>query len=77
MLLSNENYIFKFLTSSIGKNMGQIGEGGGVWSGPPVGFLVLGGVSSFVLDNLHGILNISSESLAQAQSIATLLEQIG
>ena len=36
----------------------------------------LGGVSSFFWGNFHGILNMSSESLAQAQSIATLFEQI-
>ena len=56
--------------------MSRIREGGGgvvpQWS------FILGGVSSFFLgNNFHGILNISSESLAQAQSIATLFEQLG
>jgi len=56
--------------------MGQIREGG---SGvvPQCGFSFYGGVSTFFLDHSHGILNISSESSAQAQSIATLFEQIG
>ena len=40
--------------------------------------LVLGGESPvFFLGHSHVILNISSESSAQAKSIATLVEQIG
>ena len=50
------------------------GGGGGV---PRCGFGFLGGVSKLFLGHSHGILYISSESSAQAQSIATLFEQIG
>ena len=46
------------------------------WS-PDVVIVFLGGVSSFFLGHSHGILNISSESPAQAQLVATLFEQTG
>jgi hypothetical protein len=45
--------------------------------GVPLLFFNPPGVSSFFLGHFHGILNISSESLDQAPSIATLFEQIG
>ena len=44
------------------------------WGGPPSGYSFWGGVSSFFLGHFHGILNTSSGSSAQAQSIGTLFE---
>jgi len=43
------------------------------WS-PDVVIVFLGGGSSFFLGHSHGVLNIPSESSAQAQSIGTLFE---
>jgi len=58
--------------------MGRIGEGGGGWDGPPTGhYFFCAGSPVFFLGHFHKILNISSESLAQAPSIAILFEQIG
>jgi len=51
--------------------MSRIREGVG-WSG-----FLFGGDLQFILGNFHRILDISAESLAQAQSIATRFEQIG
>ena len=59
---------------SIGINMSRIREGGGV---SPDVILVLGGGDQFFPGPLPRNFNISSESSAQAQSIATLFEQIG
>ena len=53
--------------------MSNPGGGGG---SPYMVLVSLGGLQFFFVHS-HGILNISSESLAQAQSIATLIEQIG
>ena len=46
------------------------------WGGPPSGYSFWGGVSSFFLGHSHRMLNMSLESSAQAQLIATLFEQI-
>jgi len=46
------------------------------WS-PDVVIVFWGGVSSFFLGHSYKILNISSESSAQAQSIATFLSELG
>ena len=58
---------------SVGIYMSNPGGGGG---SPYMVLVSLGGLQFFFVHS-HGILNISSESLAQAQSIATLIEQIG
>jgi len=42
--------------------------------GSPDMVIILGGGLQFFLGHSHGIQNISSESLAQAQSIGTLFE---
>ena len=75
---SIRNHIFVILTSRAidwyiyGSNRGEAG-----WGGPPVGVLVWGGCLQLFLGNFHKILNISPESSAQAQSIATLFERVG
>jgi hypothetical protein len=56
--------------------MGRIRKGGGGVV-PRWGFSFGVGGLQFFLGHFHGILNISSESSAQAQPIATLFEQIG
>jgi len=44
---------------------------------PRCGFIFLGNSPVFFLGHSHGILNMSSESSAQAQLVATLIEQVG
>jgi len=60
---------------SIDIYVSQIQEGGWVgWSHDVV--LIFRGGSNFFLGHFHIYLNISSKSSVQAQSIATLVEQI-
>ena len=74
---SIRNHIFVILTSRAidwyihGSNQG----GGG--GGPITGCLVFCGRSPVYFCHFQESLNLSSEFLAQAQSIATLFEQIG
>jgi len=68
--------IFGILASrAIDWYMYELNPGGG-WGGvvPRCGYSFFGGGLQFFLGHSHGILNISSESSAQAQSIGTLFE---
>ena len=52
-------------------------EGGGEWGGAGGGQTFLDPPTRKLLGHYYEILNMSSESSAQAQSIGTLFEQIG
>ena len=69
-------YKFGFLASrAIDWYVYESNPGGrGVGWSPDVVIVFLGGGSSFFLGHSHGVLNISLESSAQAQSIGTLFE---
>ena len=60
---------------SIGIYMSRIREEVG-WGGPLMWYYFWGGDLQFFLGHFHEIVNISSESWAQDQSIRTLFEQI-
>jgi hypothetical protein len=75
---SIRNHIFVILTSrAIDWYIHGSNRGGGGGVVPRRVFRFLQGVSCLLMGHFHGILNVSSESLAQAQSTASLFEQIG
>jgi hypothetical protein len=70
-----KNYIFGILTSrAIDWYIYGLNRGGVGWGGPPMWLYYFWGGLQFLLGHFHGFLKISSESLAQAQSIGTLFE---
>ena len=72
-------YIFGILASRASNwyIYGSNRRGGGEWGGAGGGQTFLDPPSRKLLGHYYEILNMSSESSAQAQSIGTLFEQIG